>query len=227
METIELKAEPREASGKVAARAMRRAGRIPAVLYGPKREPLALAVDQKDFVSRIASVEGSHLVRWDASVPGVGGRLALVKDIQHHPVTGAVLHTDLYEVDENTPIDVKVPLHFMGRAAGVDAGGILQPIIREIEVSCLPTQIPDYIEIDVTQLGIHDAIHVNEIALPAGVTLAYESDEPVVSVLPPTVEEVKTQAAEGAAAPAEGAAPAAAPAAAAGAAKPAPSKGGA
>lgn len=217
METIELKAETRPTRGKCGARTVRRSGKIPAILYGPKRDPLALSIDAKAFVTRIASVEGSHLIRWDSSLPDVAGRLAVVKEIQHHPVSGEVLHADLYEVDENTAIDVMVPLHFIGRAAGVDMGGILQPIVREIEVSCLPHQIPDYLEVDVTHLGIHEAIHGNEIALPPGVKLASPSKAPIVTVLPPTVEEVKTQAPEAAAAvegaasaaPAAGGAPAA------------------
>lgn len=212
METIELEANVRSQTRKGGARAVRREGKLPAILYGPKRAALAIAVDAKEFVVRGATGEGSHLIRLQSAEPEIGGRLALVKDVQHDPVSGTVLHADLYEVDVNTKIKVEVPLHFVGRAAGVELGGILQPIQRSVEVNCLPTDIPSFLEIDVSALGIHDAIHISKIAAPENVEILFDTDEPVVTVLPPTVEEVKVAAPEGEeAAPAEGAA--AAPAA--------------
>jgi large subunit ribosomal protein L25 len=84
-----------------------------------------------------------------------------------------------------------VPLHFTGKAAGIVLGGILQPVQRDVEVECLPADIPEFIDVDVTPLDIHDAIHVSELQAPAGVTIVYESDATLVTVLPPTVEEVK------------------------------------
>lgn len=210
METIELEASIRTQRRKGGARAMRREGKLPAVLYGPKRTSLAIAVDAKEFVVRGATGEGSHLIRLQSAEPEIGGRLALVKDVQHDPVSGAVVHADLYEVDVHTKIRVEVPLHFVGRAAGVELGGILQPIRRSVEVNCLPTDIPSFLEVDVTLLGIHDAVHMTQIAAPDNVELVFDTDEPVVTVLPPTVEEVKVAAPEGEEeAPAE-AAPAAA-----------------
>ena len=102
-----------------------------------------------------------------------------------------MLHTDLYEVDVTAKIKLRVPLHFIGRAEGVELGGILQPIRREVEVLCLPTEIPDYIEIDVSALGIHDAVHISDLKPPAGVEIPFDTDEALVTVLPPVVEEVK------------------------------------
>ena len=86
-----------------------------------------------------------------------------MKELQRHPVSRALLHADLYEVDVTAKLRVRVPLHFVGRAEGVELGGILQPMRREVEVSCLPTDIPDFIEIDVSALGIHDAIHISDL----------------------------------------------------------------
>ena len=121
------------------------------------------------------------------------------------------MHADLYEVDVTAKIKLRVPLHFVGRAEGVELGGILQPIRREVEVLCLPTEIPDYLEIDVTRLGIHDAVHISDLKAPPGVEIPFDTDEALVTVLPPVVEEVKVapeaEAVEGApaaAAPAEG-----------------------
>jgi large subunit ribosomal protein L25 len=215
METIDLAVEPREKATKGAVRSLRRAGRVPAVLYGAKRSPLLVTIDTKEFETKVGSIEGTHLIRLSSAAGDIAGRLVLVKEVQRDPVERTLLHTDLYEVDVNAKLKLSVPLHFLGRAAGVDVGGILQPIKREVEVQCLPTEIPDFIEVDVSALGIHDALHLSDLSAPAGVELVIDSDETVVTVLPPVVEEVKVAAegeaaAEAAAPPAEGGKPEAA-----------------
>jgi len=213
METIELGVVLRD-TDKTSARQVRRDGKVPAVLYGAKRETTAVAVDGKEFETKIGSIEGTHLIRLTSSSSELGGRLVLVKEVQRHPVSRQLLHTDLYEVDVTAKIKLRVPLHFIGRAEGVELGGILQPIRREVEVLCLPTEIPDYLEIDVSALGIHDAVHISDLKPPEGVEIPYDTDEALVTVLPPVVEEVKVaaepEAVEGAAAAAAPAAPEAA-----------------
>jgi large subunit ribosomal protein L25 len=209
METIELAVALREKGSKGSVRALRRKGLVPGVLYGAKRSATLVEVESKEFETKVASIEGTHLIRLNSSTGDLGGRLVLVKEIQRHPVQRTLLHADLYEVDVNAKLTLRVPLHFVGRAAGVELGGILQPIRREAEVLCLPTEIPDFIEVDVSALGIHDALHLTDLRAPSGVELIIDTDDAVVTVLPPVVEEVKVAAepgAEGAAAPAEGAA---------------------
>ena len=134
------------------------------------------------------NLEGSHLIRFRSSAPTLADKVALVKDAQCHPVSGACLHADFYEVDMAKKINVRVPLHFTGRAAGIPLGGILQPIRRDVEVECLPGDIPEFIAVDVTPLNIHDAIHASQLTIPSGVSLIYDQDFAVVSVLAPTVE---------------------------------------
>jgi len=194
METIELNVAPRDTTGKTSARQLRREGKVPAVLYGAKRETTAVAVDGREFEAKVGSIEGTHLIRLTSASADLGGRLVLVKEVQRHPVSRALVHTDLYEVDVTAKIKLRVPLHFIGRAAGVEIGGILQPIRREVEVLCLPTEIPDYLEIDVSALGIHDAVHISDLKPPQGVEIPYDTDEALVTVLPPVVEEVKVVA---------------------------------
>ncbi len=208
METIELEAEPRSASGKGAARQIRRTGKVPAVFYGPKRRATLITVDAKEFLQKISAIEGSHLIRLRSRMDEVADKVALVKETQYHPVTGAVLHADFYEVDMAAKLRLRVPLHFTGKAAGVALGGILQPVQRDVEVECLPGDIPDFIEVDVTALNIHDAVHVSELQAPEGVRICYDTDAALVTVLPPTIEEVKVEEAAAEVAPAEGAAPA-------------------
>ena len=207
METVELQAEVRSSVGKGAARKIRRAGKAPAVFYGPKRQSTMIAIDTKEFLHKISALEGSHLIRFQCPAAEVANKVALVKEAQYHPVTGTLLHADFYEVDMAEKLRVRVPLHFTGKAAGVALGGILQPVVRDVEVECLPADIPGFIDVDVTALGIHDAVHVGQLQPPSGVAITYDTDFTVVTVLPPTVEEVKVVEA----APAEAAVAEAAP----------------
>jgi len=209
METVEIAIERRTGGGKGAARKLRSTGRVPAVLYGPNRSVTSVSVDGVQFERRLGHLEGSHLIRLvsqNGSDADLHERMVLLRETQRHPVTGAILHADFYEVDLTERLVVSVPLHFTGKAVGVVAGGILQPVMREIEVECLPTEIPESIEVDVTALGIHDAIHLADIALPEGAQLVGEATQTVVTVLPPTVEAKPAEAAEAApeAAAAEG-----------------------
>jgi large subunit ribosomal protein L25 len=228
MEMVEIKVERREGRGKSGARKLRRTGVVPAIFYGPGRATVAVGVKAEEFQRKLSHLEGSHLIR----LVNDGGKDAelhdkavLLREVQRHPTTDEVLHVDFFEVSLTERLTVSVPLHFIGKAAGVVEGGILQPILRELEVECLPTEIPEFIEVDVSALGIHEAVHLAEVKLPEGVTLISDPTQTVVTVLPPTVEEAKpaAEAAEAVpveGAPVEGAAPAApAPEAAGGEAK--------
>ena len=222
METVEITIERRQDRGKGPMRRLRSGGKVPAVLYGAKRTATAITASAVEFEQKLVHLEGSHLIRLlhgGGSDPDIHERMVLVREMQRHPVTGAVLHADFYEVDLTERLRVSVPLHFIGKPVGVVAGGILQPILREVEVECLPTEIPEFIEIDVSPLGIHEAVHVNELTLPAGVTPVGDPAQPLVTVLPPTIETKPAEAGEAAATPAEGAAAAPATEAAGGAAK--------
>ncbi|MFN8543173.1 MAG: 50S ribosomal protein L25 [Candidatus Binatia bacterium] len=220
METVEIIIERRAGKGKGAARRLRGRGLIPATIYGPRRSTQSVQLSALEFERKLERLEGAHLLRTmspGGADPDLHEKMVLLRETQRQPVSGAVLHADLYEVDLTERLRVSVALHFVGKPAGVTEGGIMQPILREVEVECLPTEIPDFIEIDVSGLGIHDAVHVSELTLPAGVSAVAEAGQPVVTVLPPTVEVKPGEAAEAAAAPAaeggagpaaEGAAPA-------------------
>ncbi|MGH7767023.1 MAG: 50S ribosomal protein L25 [Candidatus Binatia bacterium] len=208
METVEIQIEPRETGAKGQAKRLRRNGKLPGVFYGPKTQTVPLAVDRKEFLTRVADLEGSHLIRIKSGSPLLADKVALVKEMQFHPVTGEIVHADFYEVDLSAKIRVKVPLHFVGKAAGVVRGGILQPVVREVEVECLPMDIPEFFDVEVSALDIGDSLHVTELTMPEGVTAASESDLTLVTVVPPSIEEAPTPveapvvAVEGAEAPA-------------------------
>jgi large subunit ribosomal protein L25 len=203
LETLEIQAAARDKKRKRDAKRLLRSGKVPGILYGPKTQAVALEFDKREFSIRIAGLEGSHLVRLKSVSDALADKVALVKEMQFHPITGDVIHADLYEVDLTAKITVRVPLHFVGKAAGVVRGGILQPIVREIEVECLPLDIPQFFDVDVSELDIGDSIHIDRLSMPEGITVVSEPGLALVAVVPPTVEEAPAAAAE--AVPVEGA----------------------
>lgn len=212
MSETALVVEAREAIGKGAARKLRAAGRIPAVLYGRGRDSLPLAVDPR-ALDRILRAGGANTLL-DLTVEGhpeVKDTVALVKELQRHPLRGTIVHADLYAVDLTRTVTVDVPVHLVGKPRGLDFGGILEHTLREIAIECLPRAIPEAIEVEISHLEVGDVIHVRELTLPEGVTLVTDGDLGVVHVALPQAEATPAEAA--AAAPAEGAA---APAAAEG-----------
>lgn len=186
MKTIPLSVKPRVATGKGGASQLRAAGMIPATFYGENTNPATLTVNGREF-GLVLKKSSSENVIVDLSVEGSSAELALVKDVQHDPISGQVIHIDFQHISANKPIRVTVPIRVTGVADGVkNFGGILQHSAREVEVEALPSVIPDYIDLDVTNLGIHQAIHASDIALE-GVTVVTAGDQTIVSVVPPTV----------------------------------------
>ena len=215
METVELGCQTRDTHTKGDVRALRRAGQVPAVLYGPNRATVSMAVTAAELKARVAAAARQRLIKLKSENADLNDRHVIIKQVQRAPLTGAITHADFYEVDLKTALRVAVALKFVGKPKGVGEGGILQPLIRQVEVECLPLEIPETIDVDVTELGVHDVIHISAIKIAGNVKPIFDSDYAVVSVLPPTVAEAPTTqaaAAEGAAAegaPAEGAAAAA------------------
>ncbi len=191
MEQINLDAQVRKTTGNGPARVLRSEGRIPAVLYGPKAETVLLSVNSKEFEQIVKkSTIGSVLLKLQIKNGQTSSRSAMVKELQTHPVTGQFLHIDFYEVDLTRKITAMVPVTATGKCAGVEEGGILQIVRRELEVNCLPTAIPEAIEVDITELSIGDSIHIQEITLPDDVELPEDVDFTVITILAPKVEEI-------------------------------------
>jgi large subunit ribosomal protein L25 len=207
MERVQLEVALREGTGKSVTRKLRAVGKVPAVLYGSSQQSRSLEVPSH-ALSRVLARGANQLI--DLRGPkGVDGKLVLLKEYQRDPATLKLLHCDFYEVDTSRKIHVEVPLHLVGKPHGVEMGGVLEPVLRALEVSCLPLAIPQSIEVDVSALEIGHAIHVREIALPEGVELITEPSQTAVHVIVPRVvveEAAAAAAAEPAAAPAEGAA---------------------
>ncbi|NNL85142.1 MAG: 50S ribosomal protein L25/general stress protein Ctc [Myxococcales bacterium] len=187
-----LQAETRDEIGKGIARRLRRAGKIPAVFYGRGRDSRAIAIDPR-ALERVLHTSGSGMnTLIDLTLSG-DESVVLVKDLQRDPVRGAYLHADFYEVDLNQTVEVTVPIHFLGKAKGVEFGGIVDHPLREIEITCLPRAIPDSIEIDISALEIGDALHVSDLVAPAGVTITSDLEQAIANVMTPIVEEAPAE----------------------------------
>ena len=213
MQRLELDVSVREGSGKGAARKLRSGGRVPAVLYGGGMDPVSLQIDRREL-ERVMHVGVNALI--DLKGPAeVKGKLVLVKDLQRDPVKRNPIHCDLLAVDTKKKLHVSVPIHLTGKAKGVELGGVLEPVLREVEIICLPLVIPDSFELDVTELDIGDALHISDLQVPEGIEIPTDPTVTVVHVIVPRVEaepeeEAEEEGAE--AAPADGAAAPAAPA---------------
>jgi large subunit ribosomal protein L25 len=200
-----LQVELRERAGKGVARKLRAAGRIPGVVYGRKVPPVPVSLDPQLLRRVLVRSEAGLNTLFELAVAGGGplqGKPVLVRELQRDPVKGTYLHADLLVVDLLQKIQVSVPIHVVGKAHGVELGGILDHSLREIELLCLPTAIPKEIQIDVSALEVGDSLHVRDLALPEGVELRSDPDLSVVSVVVPAVEVTPTPAE--AAVPAEG-----------------------
>jgi large subunit ribosomal protein L25 len=196
-----LKGARRSAVGKGVARKLRQLGSIPAVYYGRGEEPIVLTVGLKELEEVIVKAEGSNvIVDLKVDGDGVGDRKALIREIQRDPVGGHILHLDLQHISLTERITVEVPIVLTGIPTGVkDGGGILEHLLRDVEVECLPTDIPSRLEIDVSALNIGDSLHVSDLKADK-VTILTEGERPIAAVVPPTVlEEAKPAEGEGAA----------------------------
>jgi len=216
MEVTDLAAQVRKDQKKGPSRRLRDKGFVPAVFYGRSAENILLAVksdeliklhkDKKDhaFIKLIIDDEGSKKIE----------KLSLIKELQRQPLTGKLYHVDFYEVDEKRKITMDVALNFIGKAIGVENGGELQHLKREVKVSCLPLDLPDHIDVNVTDLEIGDSVKIRDLKVAEGVTLLDRPDTSVASVAIIKVAKVEEAAKEeaaaeaGAATEAGGAAPA-------------------
>jgi large subunit ribosomal protein L25 len=215
-------ADFRETQGKGASRRLRHKGKVPAILYGGHQAPRQLILDQQNLLTMIGSEKFySSIVQLKV---GDQTQEAIIKDVQMHPARNVVVHVDLQRVVENEKIRIHLPIHFRNEtiAPGVKLqGGIVSHMTTDVEVSCLPKDLPEFLEVDCAAMNLNETKFLADIPLPAGVVindLVHGKNRPVVSIHSPRAEEPEAVPAEAAAAPAEGAA--AAPAAGAAPAAP-------
>jgi large subunit ribosomal protein L25 len=198
MEQVALEVSLRKPSGKGGARSLRRAEQIPAIFYGPDSEAMAISV-ARTSLEKILKKQSSENTLYQLTIKGGEAdsvKTVMLKDLQQTPLDREILHADFLEVSLTKAIEVTIGLKVTGKAPGVEQGGILQEISRELEVRCLPTQIPDFIELDVSALEIGDSIHVQDLKLAEGILVLSEPRLTLVTVVAQMEE--KPEAKEGA-----------------------------
>jgi large subunit ribosomal protein L25 len=193
---FELFAEDRPDQGKGASRRLRRDGKVPAILYGAHREPRALSLDHNALLHNLENDAFFSSIL--TVTTGDKSQPCILKDVQRHPYKQLVLHVDLQRVLEDEEIRVSVPFHFLGedKAPGVKAGGVVSRVMNELEISCLPKHLPEYIEVDVSALELEVVLSLGEVKLPEGVSIVGGEDmleQPVVIIHRPRREEEEVE----------------------------------
>ena len=193
MEIMNLKASQREAVGNGPSRVLRREGKVPAILYGPNTEPIKLAIDKLELEPIFKSgAVAQKLLKLEIGGSGAV-RNVMIKEMQKHPVSRNLLHLDLYEVTMDQKTKVMVPVVTTGKSVGVEMGGMLQLIRRELEVFCLPDQVPENITIDVTDLDVGDSFHVQDLPLEGGIEIPADVNFTILTILSTKVEEEEVE----------------------------------
>lgn len=198
MQRVTLEVEPRRELGKSAVRKLRRADRVPGVLYGRGIEPLPVTVDLRALEGTLQKAAGGHVLL-DVVVREDGqqrNELAMLQDVQRDVLTRRILHVDLHRVSLTEKVHTRLPVVLRGEAPGVRAGGVLEFLRHEVEVSGLPADLPDHLELDVSSLAVGHSLHVRDLQVPPGVTVLTPPDETLVTVLAPAVPAEEAPAAE-------------------------------
>jgi len=203
--TIPLQVSQRSGIGRTALKALRRSGQVPGVLYGKTKEnPVrsrAISIDAKKLASVLHSSTSENVLvdveLTDGQGAKVDSHLAILLDVQHHPLEDYIIHIDLHEIVQDEILHAEVPVVSEGEPAGVkNGGGLLETMLRTIRVACLPRDLPDLITVDVSHLEIGKSVHVSELKLPAGVTVSNPPELPVFSVFAPKEEVVEAPTTE-------------------------------
>ncbi len=199
MKTVELKATFRSKIGKGAVKQVRTLKQIPAVVYGREKKSLPIQVDHKTFEKILNTGAGANvLINLKVAGETSLDERVLIKEIQHDPVTDQIDHVDFHVISLTEKIRVKVHLVTKGEAIGTKEGGILDMVHHEVEIECLPTQIPDKLEADISKMNIGDAIHIRDLTFPEGVASLFPEDEVVITLHAPRAEAEKPAEEEGA-----------------------------
>jgi large subunit ribosomal protein L25 len=196
---VKLKAHKRTVTGRNAIKKIKHQGLVPGVIYGSRSEPVTLQVDARELTNVLAHASSEHVLVELEIVDGSQStnRLALIQEVQHHPLKRELLHIDFQAVSATEKITSEVPIEAIGEALGVRTfGGLLEYSLRTLEVECFPQDLPDIVRLDVTNLDIGESLHVRDIPLPLGVESITDGDLTVVSVVASRVGEEIEEAAE-------------------------------
>ena len=191
MAIIQLDSKKRTMTGKGSARKLRSVGRLPVILYGPETSPIMLSLDYKQLQKILRGKSAENII-FDLKVDSNGTNQSMrvmIKEIQKDPVTRDYLHVDFYEISMEKELEVDIPVYLVNTPIGVSEGGILEHIRRELKISCMPKNLVDKIEVDVSGLAIGQSLHLEDIDLPPGLKSIEDGDLTIATVVAPAIEE--------------------------------------
>jgi len=189
MKQITLSAIKREKTGKEISKKLRKQGLIPAIVYGPRFQPLPIAVKFNELESILIKHKGETLLFNLELTDGEPSKIqAILKDYQTHPITDKIIHIDFLAIHEEETITLDIPLEFLGKPVGISKGGVLEILLHELTIECLPSNIPDKIYIDISNLDVGDVLHVKDIKVPEGVKVINDPEETVLTIVAEAVE---------------------------------------
>ncbi|PMP66689.1 MAG: 50S ribosomal protein L25 [Thermodesulfobacterium geofontis] len=192
MKQVTLSAIKREKTGKEFCKKLRKQGLIPAIVYGSRFQPLPIAIKSSELESILIKHKGETILFNLQLINGESSKIqAILKEYQIHPITDKIIHIDFVAIHEKETIIIDVPLEFLGKPIGISKGGILEILLHELTVECLPSDIPDKIAIDISNLDIGDVLHVKDIKVPEGIKIVDDPEETVATVLVEAKEEVE------------------------------------
>lgn len=199
MDTIQLSSEIRTQTGKGSVRKLRSTGKLPAILYGPETDTIMLTLDCTELEKALKEKSAESVLldlRIDSGKKGQSKKV-MIKEVQRDPVTRDYLHIDLFEISLKKELEVEIPIHLVNTPIGVsEGGGILQHVRREVKVSCMPDDLVDKIDVDVSDLDIGQSLHIGDISFPSGLKSLEDADVTVLTVVAPRVDEVEEEEGE-------------------------------
>jgi len=203
MKSLEITARPREGTGRLAVKKIRKEGRVPGIIYGKGFDPKPVSVDEHT-IEEVLHHSASENILLQVKIEEEGRsrpeeRTALLQEVQHHPTTGKVLHIDLHQVAAGEKVTITLPIEPRGEAPGVKAGGILEVVLFKVKARGLPVNLPEVLEVDVSNLDVGETLHVEDLRPPAGVELLADPKLPVITIAVPAAGVEGAEAAEEAA----------------------------
>ena len=197
MKQVTLSAIKREKTGKEISKKLRKQGLIPAIVYGPRFQPLPIAVKFNELESILIKHKGETLLFNLELTDGEPSKIqAILKDYQIHPLTDKIIHIDFLAIHEEETITLDIPLEFLGKPIGISKGGVLEILLHELTIECLPSNIPDKIYVDISNLDVGDVLHVKDIKVPEGVKVINDPEETVLTIVAEAVEGVEEETEE-------------------------------
>jgi len=191
MRQVVLTSFRREKTGKEIAKKLRKKGLIPAIIYGPHINPIPISVKFSELESILNKHKGETLLFNLEIISGESFKIqAILKEYQTDPITDKIIHIDFLAIHEKNLITIDVPLEFIGKPIGITKGGVLEILLHELSIECLPSNIPDKIQVDITNLDIGDVLHVKDIKVPEGIRIAEDLEKTVVTIVTEAVEEL-------------------------------------